>query len=72
MVKALINGFLLTHREGDLAKEEITAISIDLIEGATEFEAIEHVGCDARAKEQIKGLIGKELWGQGQRPIGKA
>jgi hypothetical protein len=26
MVKPLINGFLLTHSEGELTKEEITAI----------------------------------------------
>jgi hypothetical protein len=71
MVKALINGFLLAHRQGDLAKEEITTIGIDLIEGAAEFEAIEHIGFNARTKEQIEGLTRKELRGQGQRSIGK-
>ena len=61
MVKALINGFLLTHRKGDLAKEEVATIGIDLIERATQFEAIEHVSFDARTKEQIEGLARKEL-----------
>ena len=72
MVKALINGFLLAHREGHLAKEEITTIGVDLVEGAPEFEAIEHIGFNARTKEQSEGLTCKELWSQGQRPIGKA
>ncbi len=71
MVKTLINGFLLTHGKGELAKEQITAIGMDLIEGTTEFEAIEHLGFDPGAKEQIKGLIGKELRGEGQRAIGE-
>ena len=51
MVEALINGFLLTHGEGDLAKEQITAIGVDLIEGAAEFEAIEHRGFHTGTKE---------------------
>ena len=72
MVEALINGFLLTHREGGLAKEQVTAIGVDLIEGAAEFEAIEHGGVDAGTKEQIEGLTRKELRGQGQGAIGKA
>src|SRR5712691_2766649 len=38
--------------------------SSDLIKSATEFEAIEHLGCDVRAKEQIEGLSGKELRAQ--------
>ncbi len=71
MGKALINGFLTTHREGDLAQEQVTAIGVHLIEGATQFEAIEHGGVDAGTKEQIEGRIGKELRGQGQRSIGK-
>jgi hypothetical protein len=71
MVKALINGFVLTHGKGALAQEQITAIGIDLIEGATEFEAIEHLGFDTGPKEKIKGLVGKELRGEGQRAIGE-
>jgi hypothetical protein len=43
-VKVLLNDFLLTHGEGDLAKEQVTAISIHLIAGAAEFEAVQHVG----------------------------
>ena len=56
MVKTLINGFLLTHDKGNLAKEQVAAVRIDLIKGATEFKTIEHLGCDVRAKEQIEGL----------------
>jgi len=63
---------LPTHDKGHLAQEQVTARGIDLIKGATEFEAIEHLGFDARAKEEIEGLIGKELWAQRQGPIGKA
>ena len=72
MVAALINGFLLTHGAGDLAKEQITAIGVDLIEGAAEFEAIEHRGFHTGTKEEIEGFVGKELRGQGQGPIGKS
>src|SRR4029450_2860308 len=71
MVKTLSNGFLLTHDKGNLAKEQVTTIGSHLIKGATEFEAIEHLGGDVRAKEQIEGLIGKELRAQRQGPIGK-
>ena len=72
MVEALINGFLLTHGEGDLAQEQITAIGVDLIEGAAEFEAIEHRGFHTGTKEEIEGFVGKELRGQGQWPMGKS
>ena len=72
MVKALINGFVLTHGKGDLAQEQIPAIGIDLIEGATEFEAIEHRGFHTGTKEEIEGFVGKELGSQGQGPIGKS
>jgi hypothetical protein len=65
MAKALINRLVLTHREGHLAQEQITTIGGDLIEGAAQFEAIEHGGFDAGTKEQIEGLLGKELRGQG-------
>jgi len=71
MVKTLINGFLLTHREGYLAQEQVTAIGMNLIEGAAQLEAIEHLGFEPWTQEQIEGLIGKKLRGQGQRSIGK-
>ena len=71
MVKALINGFVLTYGQGDLAQEQITAIGMDLIEGATKFEAIEHLGFDTGPKEQIQGLVGKELRGEGSWAIGE-
>src|SRR5262245_12202611 len=71
MVKALLKGFVWTPGQGDLAQEQITAIGIDLIQGATEFEAIAHLGFDTGPKEKIKGLVGKELRGEGQRAIGE-
>ena len=51
MVQALINGFLVTHGKGELAKEQITAIGVDLIEGAAEFKAVEHRGFHTGTKE---------------------
>lgn len=71
MVKALINGFVLTHSQGEFAKEQITAIGVDLIKSATEFEAMKHIGFDPGTKEEIERLVGKKLWGQRQWPIGK-
>src|SRR5262245_65527011 len=65
MVKALINGFLLTHGEGDLAKEQITARGVDLVEGAGEFEAIEHRGFHTGTKESIAGFCGNVLRASG-------
>ena len=56
MVKTLINSFVPPHDTGHLAQEQVTAIGIDLLKGATEFEAIAHLGCDVRAKEQSEGL----------------
>ena len=72
MGKTLINGFLPTHDKGNLAQEQVTAIGSNLIKGATEFEAMEHLGFDVRAQEQSEGLMGKELRAQRQGPIGKA
>jgi len=37
--------------------------------GCGPVEAIEHGGVDAGTKEQIEGLMGKELRGQRQRPM---
>src|SRR5882672_8190151 len=71
MVKALINGFVLTHGKGDLAQKQITAIGVDLIKSAAECEAIEHIGFDTGTKEEIERLVGKELRSQRQWPIGK-
>ena len=70
MVKALLKGFLLAHDEGDVAKEQITAIGVDRIESAAEFAAIEQRGFHTGTKEEIEGFVGKELWRQGQWPIG--
>src|SRR5262249_59965983 len=52
-------------------KEQITAIDVDLIKGAAEFEAIEHLGFDTRTQEEIERLVVKELRGQRQGAIGK-
>jgi len=70
MGKALLNGFVLTHGEGDLAQEQSTARGVDLVEGAAEFEAIDHRGFHTGTKEEIEGLVGKELRGEGQGPLG--
>ena len=45
---------------------------VDLVEGAAEFEAIEHRGFHTGTKEEIEGFVGKELRGEGQWPIGKS
>src|SRR5262249_41440883 len=70
MIKALINPFLDTHRKGKLTKEEITPIGGDLIEAAAEFEAVEHVSVDARAKQHVEGFVDKKLRGQRKGTIG--
>ena len=44
-----------------LAKEQVTAIGMDLLKGATELEAIEPLGFDVRAQEHLERLMGKEL-----------
>ena len=71
MGKTPINGFVLT-RQGRSRSRAGHCQRYGPHQGATEFEAIEHLGCDVRAKEQIEGRIGKELRAQGQGPIGKA
>ena len=71
MAQAVSNGFVLTHGKGDRAQEQITAIDVDLIKGAAECEAMEHLGVDTRTKEEIERLVVKELRGQRQGAIGK-
>ena len=50
MIETLVNAFLGTHRKGNLTKQQVTALGVDLIEAAAEFKAIEHVGTHPRAK----------------------
>src|SRR6266542_5428346 len=71
MIKALINPFVDTHRQGKLTKEEITPIGGDLIEAAAAFEAVEHVSVDAWTKQHVEGFVHKKLWGQRQGALGK-
>ena len=62
MVKALINSFLLAHREGHLAQEEITTIGVDLVEGAPEFEAIAQNALRADSKRGSSGSFSTALY----------
>jgi hypothetical protein len=71
MVKAWSNGCVLTHSQGEVAQEQITAIGVDLIKSATECEAMKPSGFDPGTTEEIERLVGKKLWGQRPWPIGK-
>ena len=71
MVKALLNGFVLPYGQGDRAQEQITAIGMARIEGATKFAAMEPRGFDTGPQEQLQGLVGKALWGEGSWAIGE-
>ena len=65
MVEALIEAFLPTDGQGQFAKQQVTAIGVDVIEGPAEFKAVEHLSRNPRTKQQIEGLVGKELGRQG-------
>ena len=71
MIEAAVDAFLVTDGQGEFAKQQITAISICFIKRAAELKAIEHLRVDAFTKQQVEGFVGKKLWRQGQRAIGK-
>src|SRR5678816_598038 len=71
MRKAVLNAFLGTHHQCQLAQQQITPIGMDFIERPTELKTIEHLGVDPLTKEQIKRFVSKKLRCQGQGLIGK-
>src|SRR3954454_941312 len=71
MREAVLNAFLGTHCQRQLAQQQITPIGVDFIERPTELKTIEHLGLDPRTKEQIKMFVGKKLRRQGQGLMGK-
>src|SRR6266542_6797886 len=71
VIEAQVNTFMGTDGQGNVTKQQITAIGVDLIERATELKAVEHLRPDALTKQQVERFLGKKLRGQGQGPIGK-
>ena len=63
MVEAHIDVFLATDSQGQFTQQQVTAIGMNLIECTAELKAVEHLRINALTKQQIKGFVGKKLWG---------
>jgi hypothetical protein len=72
MVQTLRKRFWPTHDQGQRAQEQGTARGLALLKGATELAAMEPLGLDGRAQEQLAGLLGKALRAQRPGPMGHA
>src|ERR1043165_9133381 len=72
VMEALLNAFLDTARQRQLAKQEITPIGLDFIERPAQLKAIEHLRSHTGTKQQIERFVGKKLGGERQRAIGKS
>src|SRR5882672_10269806 len=71
VMEALLNAFLGTASQRQLAKQQITPIGMDCIERPAKLKAIEHRRSDPRTKQQIEGFVGKKLGSERQGAIGK-
>jgi hypothetical protein len=71
MRQAEVNPFVSTDGQGEVTKQQVTAIGMDRSERAAELTTIEHCGANALTKQQVQGFVGKKLRCQGQGPIGK-
>src|SRR5215211_7471617 len=71
MMEALLNAFLGTASQSQLAQQQITPIGMDFIERPAKLEAIEHLRSNPRTKQQIERFVGKKLGGERQGAIGK-
>src|SRR5437016_13121691 len=70
MMEALLNAFLGTDSQSQLAKQQITPIGMDLIERPAKLKAIEHLCSNPRTKQQIERFVGKKL-GIVSKPVQK-
>ena len=61
MIEAEINAFVGTDRQRQFLKQQVAALGRGLIKGATKLKAVDHLGIDACATQQIKGFAGKKL-----------
>src|SRR2546430_9383953 len=71
MMEALLNAFLGTDSQSQLAQQQITPIGMDFIERPAKLKAIEHLRSDPGTKQQLERFVGKKLGGERQRSIGK-
>src|SRR5438105_1934498 len=71
VMEALLNAFLGTDSQSQLAKQQITPIGMDFIERPAKLKAIEHLRSDPRTKQQVERFVGKKLGRERQGAIGK-
>src|SRR5437762_1614943 len=71
VMEALLNAFLGTASQRQLAQQQITPIGMDGIERPAKLKTIEHLCSDPRTKQQIERFVGKKLGRERQRSIGK-
>src|SRR5262245_53724730 len=71
MMEALLNAFLGTDSQSQLAKQQITPLGMDFVERPAKLKAIEHLRANAGTKQQIERFVGKKLGRERQRSIGK-
>src|SRR5438093_2451080 len=71
MMEALLNAFLDTDSQRQLAKQQITPIGMDFIERPAQLKAIEPLRSHPGTKQQIERFVGKKLGRERQWSIGK-
>jgi hypothetical protein len=70
-VEARLKACLRTDGQGQVAPQQIPALAIDLIERPAALQAVAQVRVDALTKQQIEGVVSKNLGRSGQGPMGK-
>src|SRR5262244_4552057 len=70
VMEALLNAFLGTARQSQLAKQEITPIGLDFIERPAQLKAIEHLRSNPGTKQQIERLVVKNRGVSGSGRLG--
>src|SRR5437660_10161307 len=71
MMEALLNAFLGTDSQSQLAQQQITPIGRDFIERPAKLKAIEQPCSNRRTKQQSERFAGKQLGRDRQPPAGR-
>jgi hypothetical protein len=61
MIEAQSDAFVRTDCQRQVLKQQIAARGMGFIEGAAKLATVEHLGIEAVAQHEIKGLVGKKL-----------
>jgi hypothetical protein len=65
MIEAQVNTFLAADHQGQLMKQQVAAVGVDLVKRAAKLKAVKHLGTNARSEQPCERFVGKKLRGQG-------